>query len=172
MFAAMNDVRIPLAERTWLPFSAILLLILLALGMYIARYTRFGRTVYAIGGNEQSAVLMGLPVSRAKVGVYALSGFCGALGGIVLAIYTSSGNAVAGTGLELDAIAAVVIGGTMLTGGYGSIFGTLLGLLIFAILQTAITFDGNLSSWWAKIVTGGLLLAFILMQRAFLSARR
>ena len=168
---SLRDLRIPLGDGVHLPFQACLFLLVLFAAMYVAKFTRFGRTVYAIGGNEASANLMGLSVPRTKVGVYALSGFCAALGGLVYSAYTSAGNAIAGTGLELDAIAAVVMGGTLLTGGYGSPFGTLLGLLIFAVIQTAITFDGTLSSWWSKIVTGTLLLAFILLQRALQRGR-
>src|SRR6185369_13755121 len=117
------------------------------------------------GGSEQSALLMGLPVGAAKISVYALNGFLAALAGIVASLYTSSGNASAGLGLELDAIAVVVIGGTMLTGGRGHMLGTLLGVLIFGTIQAAILFDGRLSSWWMRIVVGALLLAFILLQR-------
>jgi simple sugar transport system permease protein len=108
---------------------------------------------------------MGLPVSRTIVLTYVLSGFCAALGGAVFTLYTSSGNAVSGTGLELDAIAAVVIGGTLLSGGYGSVLGTLLGVLILGVVQTAITFQGTLSSWWSRIVVGILLLVFMLVQK-------
>lgn len=168
---ALRDLRIPVGDHVYLPFQACLFLLVLAVAMYVAKFTRFGRTVYAVGGSEASANLMGLSVSSTKVTVYALSGFCAALGGLVFSAYTSAGNAIAGTGLELDAIAAVVMGGTLLTGGFGSPFGTLLGLLIFAIIQTAITFDGTLSSWWSKIVTGALLLAFILLQRALQRGR-
>jgi simple sugar transport system permease protein len=170
-FRTMAGWKIPLTQKLNLPFQASLFLILLIVCIYVAKFTRFGRTAYAIGGNEASANLMGLPVAKTKIGVYALSGFCAALGGVVFAAYTSSGNAIAGTGLELDAIATVVMGGTLLTGGYGSVFGTLLGLLIFAIIQTSITFQGTLSSWWGKIVTGALLLAFILLQRALQKVR-
>jgi simple sugar transport system permease protein len=159
-------VRIPVGDRVWLPFTAIVFLAVLLAAWYVLAHTRFGRTVYAIGSDEQSAHLMGLPVARTKIGVYALSGFCAALGGVVFVLYTSAGNAINGTGLELDAIAAVVIGGTLLTGGYGSVLGTFFGLLIFAVIQSAITFEGTLSSWWKMIVTGLLLLAFILLQRA------
>ena len=130
-----------------------------------AYWTRFGRNIYALGGNESSAVLMGLPVASTKVGVYALSGFCSALAGVVYTLYTSSGNATAATGLELDAIAAVVVGGTLLSGGVGYVAGTLLGVLIFGLIQTLLTFQGSLSSWWTRIVIGGLLLAFILLQK-------
>jgi ribose/xylose/arabinose/galactoside ABC-type transport system permease subunit len=165
-FDALYDLRIPLADKVWLPLAVIVFLLVLGVSAFVLKQTRFGRTVYAIGGDEQSAHLMGLPVARTKIGVYALSGFCAALGGVVLVMYTSAGNAINGTGLELDAIATVVIGGTLLTGGYGSVVGTFLGLLIFSVMQSAITFEGTLSSWWAKIATGVLLLAFILLQRA------
>ena len=165
-FETFSAAKLPLGDGVFLPFGALMFLVVFAAGVYVAGSTRFGRTVYAIGGSEQSAHLMGLDVARTKVAVYALSGFCSALGGVALVVYTSAGNAINGTGLELDAIAAVVIGGTLLTGGYGSVVGTLFGLLILSVIQTAIIFEGSLSSWWAKIVTGVLLLAFILLQRA------
>jgi simple sugar transport system permease protein len=133
--------------------------------VFVSLFTPFGRNVYALGGSESSAVLMGLPVGRTKIAIYAVGGFCSALGGIVYTIYTSSGNAIAATGLELDAIAAVVVGGTLLTGGVGYVAGTLLGLLIFGIIQTAIIFQGTLSSWWTRIAVGVLLLVFILLQK-------
>ncbi|MHC4210873.1 MAG: galactofuranose ABC transporter, permease protein YjfF [Planctomycetota bacterium] len=144
---------------------ALVFLAVLAAGIYLAHWTRFGRNIYAVGGNEESALLMGLPVGRTKIGVYALSGFCSALAGAVYTLYTFSGNPTAGMMLELDAIAAAVIGGTLLTGGVGYVAGTLLGVLIFGIIQTAIIFDGRLSSWWTRIAIGILLLAFILLQR-------
>lgn len=134
-------------------------------GLYLLHLRPFGRTVFALGGSEPSALLMGLPVRKVKVGVYALSGFCSALAGVAHGFYTSAGNATAGTTLELDAIAAVVIGGTLLTGGYGSLIGTLLGVLLLGVIQTAITFEGTLSSWWTKIVIGVLVLVFVLLQR-------
>ena len=94
----------------------------MAAAIFVAHYTRFGRTVYAIGGNEQSARLMGLPVHRTKMLVYTLNGFCSALAGITLSIYVSSGHGLYATGFELTVIAAVVIGGTMLAGGAGYVF--------------------------------------------------
>jgi galactofuranose transport system permease protein len=132
----------------------------------ILKFTFFGRTVYAIGGSQDSAKLMGLPVPRTIISVYAVSGLMAAVGGVLFSLYTLSGNAVAATGLELDAIAAAVIGGTLLTGGYGSIAGTVIGVMILGTVQTAITFQGTLSSWWTKIFIGTLLLAFILLQKA------
>jgi galactofuranose transport system permease protein len=148
-----------------LPATAILFLALFVVSVVIAHCTRFGRNVYAIGGNEVSATLMGLPVARTKIGVYALSGFFSSLAGVIYCLYTQSGNPNAGAGLELDAIAAVVIGGTLLSGGVGLVTGTLVGVLIFGIIQTAIIFQGTLSSWWTKIVIGTLLLGFILLQK-------
>jgi simple sugar transport system permease protein len=147
------------------PVVTMVFLAALAAAIYLAHYTRFGRNVYAIGGNEQSALLMGLPVGATKVWLYALSGFCSSLAGVVYTFYTSSGSATAGTMLELDAIAAAVIGGTLLSGGVGTVFGTLVGVLILGLIQTIITFEGTLSSWWTKIGIGVLLLSFILLQR-------
>jgi simple sugar transport system permease protein len=109
---------------------------------------------------------MGLPVARTRPAVYAVSGFCSALAGVAATLYTGSGNPAMGVGLELDAIAAVVIGGTLLTGGVGYLAGTLLGVLIFGTIQSALIFDGRLNSWWLRIAIGTLLLAFILLQRA------
>jgi galactofuranose transport system permease protein len=132
----------------------------------VSVWTRFGRNVYALGGNEPSAILMGLPVARTKVLVYAVSGFCSALAGLVFAVSLGSGNPSSGNGMELDAIAAVVIGGTLISGGVGSVAGTVVGLLILSIIQTAITtYEGTLDSAWTRIVTGGLLLLFILLQK-------
>ena len=143
-------------------------LAVLAAGMYIAQFTRFGRTVYAMGGNnganEQSARLMGLPVDRTKLKVYMLNGFCSALAGIAYSIYVGSGHGTHATGLELTVIAAVVIGGTALTGGEGYVLGALFGVLITALIQSIIQFNGQLSSWWTSIVIGGLMLVFIGVQ--------
>jgi simple sugar transport system permease protein len=154
-----------------LSVGALLALAVLAAGVYLAHATEFGRTVYAIGGNEQSALLMGLPVARTTVLVYALSGLCSALAGVVFTLYMQSGYGLHAMGLELDAIAAVVIGGTLLSGGVGYVAGTLFGVLILGIIQTLISFDGSLSSWWTRIVIGALLFAFCLLQRLFESAR-
>ena len=150
---------------TGLTATALLLLGALLTGYVLGHHTRFGRNLLAIGGNEQSALLMGLPIGATKVGVYALNGGCAALAGIVATLYTGSGNPSMGIGLELDAIAIVVIGGTLLTGGRGHVAGTLLGILIFGTIQAAILFDGRLSPWWMRIVVGALLLGFILIQR-------
>ena len=147
--------------------SAVIAIVTVLIGAYVLRYTRFGRTVYAIGGNEQSALLMGLPVGRTKIGIYSLSGFCAGLAGVVFTFYTSSGYALNGKGMELDAIASVVIGGTLLTGGAGSIFGTVLGVLVYGTIQVLIVFQGTLNSWWTRIVIGFLVFLFCALQRLF-----
>ena len=147
---------------------AMLMLPVFAAGMLIASRTRFGANVYALGGNPQSAELMGVPIGATNIGIYALSGFLSGLAGIVYTLYTSSGYSLATVGVELDAIAAVVIGGTLLTGGTGLVAGTFIGLLIQGLIQTYIVFDGTLSSWWTKIVIGVLLFVFIVLQRAII----
>ncbi len=142
-----------------------MMLLVVVAGMVLAHRTKFGTNVYALGGGAATARLMGVPVGRTTVQIYALSGFLAGLSGIVFSIYTSAGYSLATVGVELDAIAAVVIGGTLLTGGSGFVLGTLIGVLIMGLIQTYIIFDGSLSSWWTKIVIGVLLFAFILLQK-------
>jgi galactofuranose transport system permease protein len=146
-------------------FVAALFVIVLLVGILLAHYTRFGRNIYAIGGNDTAALLLGVPVSRTIIGVYTFSSFLAALAGIVYAIYTRSGYPRAAIGVELDAIAAVVVGGTLLTGGVGYVAGTFIGIMIQGVIQTYVTFDGTLNSWWAKIVIGLLLFLFIVIQK-------
>lgn len=148
-----------------LSLLAVVMLFIVAIGMLVAHRTRFGNNVYAIGGNATSAGLMGIPVKRTTIGIYMLSTFLATCAGIVFSIYTSAGYPLAAVGVELDAIAAVVIGGTLLSGGVGTVFGSLFGVLIQGLIQTYITFDGTLSSWWTKIIVGILLFSFIALQR-------
>lgn len=147
------------------PVNIIVFLALLAAAIWIAHQTRFGRSVYAVGGNEQSALFMGVSTKRTKLLVYAFSGFCAALAGVMSTFYTPSGSAIRGEMLELDAIAAVVIGGTLLTGGVGYVAGTLVGVLILGLIQTILNFDGRLDSYATRIFIGVLLLVFILLQK-------
>jgi simple sugar transport system permease protein len=175
----ISSVSIPITDGFWtgvaqerlrigdsfLTISVLIALAVVAVAAYVLAYTRFGRTVHAVGGSQQSALLMGLPVGRTRIAVYTVSGLCSAIGGILLSFYTLSGAPLIAVGMELDTIAAVVIGGTLLTGGSGYVFGTVLGVLVLGVIQTLITFDGTLSSWWTRIVIGGLLFAFILLQR-------
>lgn len=170
-YESMAQTKLHLPGGNFISISVVIALVVVAAGLYVAHYTRLGRNVYALGGSEQSALLMGLPVARTKITVYALSGFCSALAGVVFTFYMLSGYGLHAMGLELDAIASVVIGGTLLTGGVGYIFGTFFGVLIQGVIQTIISFEGTLSSWWTKIVIGLLLFLFILFQRV-LSARQ
>jgi simple sugar transport system permease protein len=156
------------------PFISILVVVELAIllaAVLVAQYTRFGRTVYAIGGNEQSSRLMGLRVNRTKMLVYTLNGLCSAMAGIALSIYVSSGHGLYAMGMEMTVIGAVVIGGTLLTGGVGYVIGTLFGVLIIGVIQTLIQFNGEVSSWWTPIVVGALTLLFIGVQ-GFLEAQK
>lgn len=152
--------------------SVIIAAVIVLAGIFISRSTKFGRTVFAIGGNEQSAILMGLPVGRTKIMIYAFSGFCSTLAGIVFTFYTLSGYALDGIGMELDSIATVVIGGTLLTGGVGSIIGTLFGVLVYGTIQVLIVFQGTLNSWWTRIAIGFLVFVFVLLQRLFESGKK
>lgn len=144
---------------------ALVMLCVVGLGMILAHRTRFGNNVYAIGGNVHSAGLMGVPVRRTTIYIYMLSSSLAVLSGIIFSLYTSAGYALAASGVELDAIAAVVIGGTLLSGGVGTVLGSLFGVMIQGLIQTYITFDGTLSSWWTKIVMGILLFIFIALQK-------
>jgi simple sugar transport system permease protein len=171
VYREFAQARVPLGADASLSVGAIVAIAIVLLGVWLAHATKFGRTVYAIGGNEVSAELMGLPVGATLVRVYMLSGFCAALGGVVMTFYMLSGYSLHALGLELDAIAAVVIGGTLLQGGVGYVIGTLFGVLLLGIIQTWISFDGTLSSWWTRIVVGALLFVFCLLQRLF-EARR
>ncbi|MEU8607453.1 galactofuranose ABC transporter, permease protein YjfF [Actinoplanes sp. NPDC048791] len=164
-WTAMAQERIRFGPGIFISTSVVIALVVVLAGAFVLAYTRFGRTVYAIGGNADSALLMGLPVGRTRIAVYTISGFLSALGGVLLSFYMLSGYSLHAQGMELDAIAAVVIGGVILTGGSGYLFGTVLGVLVLGLIQTILTFQGTLSSWWTRIVVGILLFAFIVLQR-------
>ena len=165
LFQELAYARIPLGGRVAISSGAIIAILTALIAIWVAHATRFGRTVYAIGGSAKSAALMGLPVGGTLVRVYAFSGFCAALAGLVMTVYMLSGYSLHAVGLELDAIAAVVIGGTLLTGGVGYVAGTVVGVLILGIIQTLVIFNGTLSSWWTRIVVGILLFVFCVSQK-------
>ncbi|WP_046173636.1 galactofuranose ABC transporter, permease protein YjfF [Domibacillus indicus] len=164
-FNFMASTRIPVGNGNFISISVIIAMFVVAAAIFIAHFTKFGRNVYALGGSEQSALLMGLPVGRTKIMIYTISGFCSSLAGLIFTFYMLSGYGLHANGLELDTIAAVVIGGTLLTGGAGYVAGSVVGVLILGIIQTVIVFEGTLSSWWTKIAIGVLLLLFIVLQR-------
>lgn len=153
-----------LYEDKFIRWTVVVAVAVVVVAAYALHQTRFGRTVYAVGGNRQSAQLMGLNASRARTGVYAISGFCAALAGLLLAVQKLSGYSLNGVGMELDAIAAAVIGGVMLSGGIGFVFGSLIGVLVLGTIQIFVTAE-NLDSYWTRIMTGVLLLVFVLVQR-------
>ncbi len=165
LFDTLSNWNMPIGGGGRLSLLAIMMLAVYAVGFVVARRTRFGTSIYALGGNSTSAELMGIPIARTTIGIYAVSGLTSGIAGLIFTFYTSAGYSLAAVGVELDTIAAVVIGGTLLTGGYGSVLGTFLGVLLQGLIQTYIVFDGTLSSWWTKIVIGVLLFAFIGLQR-------
>ena len=148
--------------------TVVIALITVAIIWFILKYTRFGRNLFAIGGNEQSALLMGINVNRTKFMAYTLEGFLASLAGLVFCLNTTSGFVEQARGFEMDAIASAVIGGTMLTGGVGTIVGTVFGVLIKATIETLIRCQGTLSSWWNKIVLSTILCFFIVLQSMFI----
>jgi galactofuranose transport system permease protein len=166
-YLALTKVPIPFLTKVYVYIPSLIGPLMFLVAIYLSFYTRWGRSVYAIGNNEQSARLMGLPVGRTKITVYAFSGFCSALGGIVWSISLLSGYGGYAPGMELDAIASVVIGGTLLTGGVGGIIGTLFGVLINGTIVSILQFNGTLSSWWTRIGVGLLTLIFIGIQSIF-----
>ncbi|KQZ24134.1 ABC transporter permease [Microbacterium sp. Root553] len=151
--------------------AVLIAVIVVAVAFFVLHRTRTGRTVYAIGGSENSALLMGLPVQRTKVMVYVISG---GLAGLAAVLYTArlgTAQNITGIGWELDAIAAAVIGGTVLTGAYGYVLGSVIGALVLGLMNVLITRDGGIPPEMTTIITGGILLVFVLLQRAVIRKR-
>jgi ribose transport system permease protein len=171
---AEESVRVDkLSENfTWLgqgkfgpvPVPVLILLMAYGAGWLVLNHTRFGRHVYALGDNEEAARLMGLGVGRVTLGVYGLSGALAGLAGVILASRLGAGQPVAGAGWELDAIAAVVVGGTLLTGGQGGVGSTLVGVLLLGLIFNIFNLEGTISSWWQWVLRGVFLLAVVVMQ--------
>ena len=154
-----------------IPYPVLILLAAYALAWVVLNYTRFGRHTYALGDSEEAARLLGLNVSRVTVGVYALSGAMAGLAGVLLASRLGTGQPVAAVGWELDAIAAVVVGGTLLTGGQGGIGSTLVGMLLLALIFNIFNLEGWISPWWQLVLRGVILLAVVIVQNR-LSSRK
>jgi ribose/xylose/arabinose/galactoside ABC-type transport system permease subunit len=171
-YLALTQVPIPFVTKAYVYIPSLVGPLLLLVAIYVTFFTRFGRTIYAIGNNEQSARLMGLPVGRTKILVYSFSGFCSALAGIVFSISLLAGYGQFATGMELDTIASVVMGGTLLTGGVGNVTGTLFGVLIEGTIISILQYNGTLSSWWTRIGVGILTLIFIGIQSLFYARRK
>ena len=169
LYHPVNGEWVKIKPITNINLTVIMFIVMIILGTIVLQHTRFGRNVYAIGGSESSAKLMGLPVGRTKVAVYAINGFCSALAGIAYVLVVKSGWNMSLQGGELEVISSAVIGGTLLTGGVGYMIGTMFGVLLKSVIPAIINFNGTLSSWWGKIATGALLLLFIVIQRAVVS---
>jgi len=120
--------------------------------------------VFAVGDNDEAARLMGLNTSRVTIAVYAISGALAGLAGVILASRLGTGQPVAGVGWELDAIAAVVIGGTLLTGGQGSVLSTLVGVLLLGVIFNLFNLEGQISPWWQLVLRGVILLFVVVVQ--------
>ena len=148
--------------------SVVIALIVVVVVWYMLKYTRFGRNLFAIGGNETSALLMGINVKRTKFFAYMVEGFLASLAGLVFCLNTTAGFVEQARGFEMEAISSAVIGGTMLTGGVGTVVGTFFGVLIKATIETLIRCQGTLSSWWNKIVLSIILCFFIVLQSVFI----
>lgn len=148
----------------WVPVPVIWMLVTYAILFFILKKTTFGRRVYAIGGNEEAAILSGIRTDRVKIWIYSITGLLSALAGIILSSRLNSAQPTAGASYELDAIAAVVLGGTSLSGGRGWIFGTLVGALIIGVLNNGLNIM-NVSSFYQQVVKGGVILLAVLLDR-------
>ena len=170
-----KSIRIPAAQTdlAWLgrgeiggvlPVPIVILIIAFAIGWLVLNYTRFGRHVFALGDNDEAARLLGLNISRTTIGVYAISGALAGLAGVILAARLGAGNPVEGVGWELSAIAAVVVGGTLLTGGQGSAVSTLVGVLLLGVIFNLFNLEGQISPWWQLVLRGAILLVVVVLQ--------
>ena len=152
--------------------TVIIALAVVILITLMLKFTKFGRSLYAIGGNQQSAVMMGLDVKKTKMKAYVLDGFLAGLGGFLFCLNSCAGFVEQAKGLEMDAIASAVIGGTLLSGGVGTVVGTLFGVLINGTISSLITTQGTLSSWWVRITLSALLCFFIVLQAVIAAVKR
>ena len=146
------------------PVQVIIFLVVMLVMGFILTYTSYGRCIYAIGGNKEAAKMMGARVDKNTVIAYIISGGLAALAGIVLCARLGSGQPTSGIGYETDAIAAVVMGGTLLTGGWGTMRGTFMGIITLSVINNILNLEGNLSSWWQDVILGTLVLIIIIAQ--------
>ena len=135
------------------------------------RYVKLGRNIYALGGNQQSALMLGINVNRTRFLSYVISGLLSGLAGFIFLMHKPAGNASVAMRSEMDAIAASIIGGTLLTGGVGNVIGTFFGVMILATIQKIIGLSPLNESWWQDMASGALLGFFILLQSVVLSGR-
>ena len=155
----------------YIGIGVIVALVVLVAIFLMLRYTKFGRSLYAVGGSEQSAAMMGLDVKKTKLKAYVLSSFLCSIGGICYCMNTMSASVSQATGMEMDAISSAVIGGTLLTGGVGNVIGSLFGVLINGTITSIVQTNGKLASSWPNILTAILLCFFIVLQSVFARIR-
>jgi simple sugar transport system permease protein len=153
------------------PTVIIALLVVLIITI-VLKYSKFGRKLYAIGGSQQSALMMGLNIRSTKLKAYVLAGLIAGLGGFLFSLNSCAGFVEQAKGMEMDAIAAAVIGGTLLSGGVGTVIGTLFGVLIKGTITSLITTQGTLSSWWVRITLSLLLCFFIVLQSVIIFSKK
>jgi len=157
--------------NAYLEIGAIIALLTVLILFFVLKYTRFGRNLYAVGGNQESALMLGIDVNRTRFLAYVLCGFLAGIAGFVYLLHTGAGNASNADGAEMEAIASSIIGGTLLTGGVGSVVGTLFGVMSLKTINTIVIASGLTQPWWQKITTGLMLCFFILLQSVILSIR-
>jgi galactofuranose transport system permease protein len=165
LYDQLSAFALPLPGGGEVSLPAMIMVAAFMLGGLLLHRTPFGARVLGIGGDRHAAALMGAPMAQTTIAIYAFSGAMAALAGIVFSLYTRAGYALSAVGVELEAIAACVIGGALLSGGAGSMIGAFFGVLIQGLILTYITFNGGLSSWWTKIAIGALIFCFLLTQR-------
>ena len=181
-FAALRDIKI---EISWLGYTAkngnlvparmelgVVIAFICVIAVFILlKYLRLGRCFYAMGGNQQSALMLGINVKRTRFISYVLSGSLSGISGFVFMMHTGAGNATNAAGMEMNAIAAAIIGGTLLTGGVGNVIGTFFGVMTLTTIKKIVVSSGLNDPWWQNITTGGMLCFFILLQSVVLSRR-
>jgi ribose transport system permease protein len=174
-FTNQENVRVPASatDFSWigqgmiagiLPVPILILIIVNIIGWVVLNYARFGRHTFALGDNDEAARLMGLNIDRVTILVYAISGLLAGLAGVILASRLNTGSPIEGVGRELDAIAAVVVGGTLLSGGKGSLVSTLYGVLLLGVIFNVFNLEGQISPWWQLVLRGVILLAVVILQ--------
>ena len=155
-----------------LEYGVIVAIIIVVMMYWLLKKTKLGRSFYAVGGNSQSALMLGINVKRTKFYAHLLCGLLAGIGGFLYLFHTRSGSVQQATGLEMDAIAASIIGGTLLTGGVGNIFGTLFGVLTSGIVLLVVTAIGSQDPWWPQITRAGMLCFFIVLQSIICSRKK
>lgn len=181
-FLALKETRLSIPGLGYVAGNGNLIPGTIELGVFVAlavvlvifvvlRWSRFGRNLYAVGGNSQSALMLGINVKRTKFFSFLISGLLSGIAGFVFLMHTGAGNATVAAGAEMNAIAAAIIGGTLLSGGVGNVMGTLFGVLTLMTIKSIVTASGLSQPWWQSITTGAMLCFFILLQSIVLASR-